>query len=154
LEDGCKPPNLGEGHLRNGRKVVSGVACLQGVEESGMTGPGETLGSSWIPLAIRASGQRELEIPETYVGLYGARSPRSAPLLSFYAPGAGSGNFVKKNMFYQSQRERDKRIPSPGSLSDSVMPQSEIVNTYCADTSISICSNRYLTQPSYDSTII
>jgi hypothetical protein len=39
---------------RNGRKADSGVARLQGVEGSGMAGPVETLGSSWMPLAIRA----------------------------------------------------------------------------------------------------
>jgi hypothetical protein len=32
------------------------------------------------------------------------------------------------------EKERDKRMPSLGLLSDSVMPQSEIFNTYCADT--------------------
>jgi hypothetical protein len=33
--------------------AVSGVACPQGVERQGMEGPGETLGSPWLPLAIR-----------------------------------------------------------------------------------------------------
>jgi hypothetical protein len=31
-----------------------GVACPQGAEGLGMVGPGETLGSPWIPLPIRA----------------------------------------------------------------------------------------------------
>ena len=39
-------------HPWNGRKAVSGVAHLQGVEGSGMAGPGETLGSPWPPLAL------------------------------------------------------------------------------------------------------
>jgi hypothetical protein len=39
-----------------GHKTVSGVARPQGVEELGMAGRGETLGSPWIPLAIRACG--------------------------------------------------------------------------------------------------
>jgi len=49
VEDGRRPPTVWAGHPRNGRKVVLGVACPQGVEGSGMAGPGKTL-----PLAIRA----------------------------------------------------------------------------------------------------
>jgi hypothetical protein len=45
VKDGQRPPAL---------QAVSGVARLQGVEGLVMTGPGETLGSPWIPLAIRA----------------------------------------------------------------------------------------------------
>jgi hypothetical protein len=52
--DCCRPPALRAGHPRNGRKAVSAVARLQSVEGSGMAGPEETLGSPWIPLAIRA----------------------------------------------------------------------------------------------------
>jgi hypothetical protein len=53
VEDGRRPPALRAGHPRNGRKAASGVARPQGVEGSGMAGPGETLGSPWIHLAIR-----------------------------------------------------------------------------------------------------
>jgi hypothetical protein len=42
------------GNPRNGHKAVLGVACPQGVEGSGRAGPGETLGSPWTPIAIRA----------------------------------------------------------------------------------------------------
>jgi hypothetical protein len=38
--------------IRDG-KAASGVARPQGVEGSGIAGPSETLGSLWIPLAIR-----------------------------------------------------------------------------------------------------
>jgi hypothetical protein len=34
-------------------KAVSGVSSPQGVERLSMAGPGETLGSPWIPLPIR-----------------------------------------------------------------------------------------------------
>jgi hypothetical protein len=54
VEDGRRPLALRAGHLRNDCKVVLGVARPQGVERLGMAGPGETLGSPWIPLAIRA----------------------------------------------------------------------------------------------------
>jgi hypothetical protein len=54
VADGGRPPGLRAGHYRNGRKAVSGVAWPQGIEGSGMAGPGETLGSPWIPLAIQA----------------------------------------------------------------------------------------------------
>jgi hypothetical protein len=37
-------------------KAVLGVARPQGIEGSGMAGPGETLRSLWIPLAIWAYG--------------------------------------------------------------------------------------------------
>jgi hypothetical protein len=35
---------------RNSRKAVLRVACPQDIEGLGMAGPGETLGSPWIPL--------------------------------------------------------------------------------------------------------
>jgi hypothetical protein len=43
--DGCKPLALRAGHPRNGHKAVSGVAHPQGIEGSGIAGPGATLGS-------------------------------------------------------------------------------------------------------------
>jgi hypothetical protein len=52
VEGGCRPPALQAGHPRNGHNAVLGVARPQGVEVSGWVGPGETLGSPWIPLAI------------------------------------------------------------------------------------------------------
>jgi hypothetical protein len=58
---GHRPPalhHLWEGHPRNGRKTVLGVAGPQGVEGLGMAGPCETLKSPWIPLAILASPLR------------------------------------------------------------------------------------------------
>jgi hypothetical protein len=42
------------GHPRNGCKAVSGMARPQGIEGYGMAGLGETLGSLWIPLDMRA----------------------------------------------------------------------------------------------------
>jgi hypothetical protein len=36
--------------VSKGEEDVWGVVCPQGVEGSGMAGPGETLGSPWIPL--------------------------------------------------------------------------------------------------------
>jgi hypothetical protein len=53
IEDGRRLPALRVGHTQNGRKAVSGVH-RQGIEGSGMAGQGDTLGSPWIPLAIRA----------------------------------------------------------------------------------------------------
>jgi hypothetical protein len=53
-EDGRRQPALLAGHHQNGCKAVSGVAHPQGVEGSSRAGPGETLGSPLIPLAIRA----------------------------------------------------------------------------------------------------
>jgi hypothetical protein len=53
VEDGRRSPALRVGHPWNSHKAVSGVACPQGVEGSGMAGPGETLGSPWPPIAIR-----------------------------------------------------------------------------------------------------
>jgi hypothetical protein len=53
VEDRCRPPALWVGHLRNGRKSVSGVARLQGIEESGKAGPGDSLRSPWQPPTIR-----------------------------------------------------------------------------------------------------
>jgi hypothetical protein len=50
VEDGRRPPALRGVHPRNGHKAVSVVARPQGVEGLGMGGPGETLGSPWIPL--------------------------------------------------------------------------------------------------------
>jgi hypothetical protein len=41
-EDSRRLPALRVGHPPNGRKAVWEVACLQGVEGSGMAGPGET----------------------------------------------------------------------------------------------------------------
>jgi hypothetical protein len=52
--DGRRPPALQAGHPRNGFKDVLGEASPQGVERSGKVGPGETLGSMWITLAIWA----------------------------------------------------------------------------------------------------
>jgi hypothetical protein len=54
VEDGRRPPVLWAGHPQNGRKAVLGVACPQGVEGMGMADLAETLGSPWIPLAVRA----------------------------------------------------------------------------------------------------
>jgi hypothetical protein len=51
-EDGRRLLALQVGHPRNGCKPVSGVACPQSVERSGMVGRGETLESPWQPLAI------------------------------------------------------------------------------------------------------
>jgi hypothetical protein len=45
VEDGRRPPALRVGDLRNDRKAVSGVAPPQGIEGSGIAGPGEPLGS-------------------------------------------------------------------------------------------------------------
>jgi hypothetical protein len=54
VEDDRRPPTLRAGHLINGHEAVSGMARPQSVEGSGMAGPGETLGSPLIPLAVRA----------------------------------------------------------------------------------------------------
>jgi hypothetical protein len=54
VSDGRRSPALRAGHPRNGHKAVSGMAHPQPVEGLGMAGPGQTLGSPWIPLAIRA----------------------------------------------------------------------------------------------------
>jgi hypothetical protein len=48
-EDIRWPPTLQENHPRNCRKALLGVASQQGVEGSGMAGPGEILRSPWIP---------------------------------------------------------------------------------------------------------
>jgi hypothetical protein len=48
VEDDRRPPAL-----RVALWVVLRVAHPQGIEGSGMAGPGETLGSPWPPLAIR-----------------------------------------------------------------------------------------------------
>jgi hypothetical protein len=53
-EDGRRSPTLRAGHPPNGRKTIWGVAHLQGVEGLSMAGAGETLGSPWIPLPVRA----------------------------------------------------------------------------------------------------
>jgi hypothetical protein len=50
-EDGCRPPALRVGHPINGR---FGGGPPTGLEALGMADLGETLGSPWIPLAIRA----------------------------------------------------------------------------------------------------
>jgi hypothetical protein len=39
--------------VEDSRKAVSGVSRPQGVEGYGMAGLGKTLGSTWLPLAIR-----------------------------------------------------------------------------------------------------
>jgi hypothetical protein len=54
VKDSRLLPALWAGHPRNDHKTILGVARPQGVEGSGMAGPAETLGSLWIPLAIRA----------------------------------------------------------------------------------------------------
>jgi hypothetical protein len=59
VEDSRSPPALRVGHPEKGRKAVSWVACPQGVEGSGMAGPGETLESPWPPLAILPWQQRQ-----------------------------------------------------------------------------------------------
>jgi hypothetical protein len=45
-----------KGYPRRKKMAVWGVARLQGVEGSGMVGLGKTLGSPWMPLAVRAWG--------------------------------------------------------------------------------------------------
>jgi hypothetical protein len=57
VEYGHRLLALRVGQPRNGLKAVSGVARPQGVEGLRMAGPGETLGSPWIPLAIQAWSQ-------------------------------------------------------------------------------------------------
>jgi hypothetical protein len=52
VEDSRRPPALQAGHSRNSHKAVSGVARPQGIEGLGMVGPGDTLGSPWIPLGL------------------------------------------------------------------------------------------------------
>jgi hypothetical protein len=59
VEDSRRLPALWGGPPRNSRQAVLGVARLQGIKWSGMVGPGmagpgETLGSPWIPHAIGA----------------------------------------------------------------------------------------------------
>jgi hypothetical protein len=53
MESGRRLQSLRADHSRNGHEAVSAMACLYGVEGSGMAGPGETLGTSWPPLPIR-----------------------------------------------------------------------------------------------------
>jgi hypothetical protein len=53
-ENGRRLPALRAGYPPNGHKAVWGVARLQGLEGSGLAGLGETLGSPWIPLPVRA----------------------------------------------------------------------------------------------------
>jgi hypothetical protein len=65
-EDGRRPPTLWAGYSRNGHNAVLGVARLQGVEGLGMAGPGETLGSPWIPLVGDNGSAKSSEI---YLGL-------------------------------------------------------------------------------------
>jgi hypothetical protein len=50
---GRRLPAMQAGHSQNGHKAVSGVVHPQGIKGSGMEGPGETLASLWIPLAMR-----------------------------------------------------------------------------------------------------
>jgi hypothetical protein len=57
VEDGRRLPALSAGHPKNGCKVVSRAAHPQGIEGLGMAGPGETLRSLWIPLALQAWGE-------------------------------------------------------------------------------------------------
>jgi hypothetical protein len=47
------PKGVKDGHPCNRHEAVPGMACPQGIEGSGMAGPGETLGSPLLPLAIR-----------------------------------------------------------------------------------------------------
>jgi hypothetical protein len=58
VEEGGRPVRHGVSNgvedSQNGCKAVLQVACPHGVEELGMAGPGETLGSPWIPLTIWA----------------------------------------------------------------------------------------------------
>jgi hypothetical protein len=49
VEDGRRLPASRAGYPSSGRKAISGVACLQGLEGLGMAGPGTTLGSPWLP---------------------------------------------------------------------------------------------------------
>jgi hypothetical protein len=64
VEDSGRPPTLRAGHSRNSHKAVSGSARSQGVGEPGMAGQGETVGSPWIPFAIRARGTPSLTMAE------------------------------------------------------------------------------------------
>jgi hypothetical protein len=48
---GCPPCGHWAGHLWNGHQAIFAVACLHGVEGSGMMSPSDTLGSSCSPLA-------------------------------------------------------------------------------------------------------
>jgi hypothetical protein len=54
VEDAHRLPALWVGHPQNGYKAVPSVARSHGVEGSGLAGLFETIGSPWIPLAIRA----------------------------------------------------------------------------------------------------
>jgi hypothetical protein len=71
VEDGRRPPTLRVSHPRNCPKAVSGVARPQGVKGLGIAGPGETLGSLWIPLA-------------TWVCFCTASAPANNPLKSLH----------------------------------------------------------------------
>jgi hypothetical protein len=53
VENGRRLPNLRAGYPYNSCKAISWVASSQGIDEIGMAGPGKTLGSPWLPLAIR-----------------------------------------------------------------------------------------------------
>jgi hypothetical protein len=53
VEDYRRPLAMRVGHPTNGRKAILAVARLQGVEGSGMAGPGETSGSPWPHIAMR-----------------------------------------------------------------------------------------------------
>jgi hypothetical protein len=62
VEDGRRMPTLWAGHPCNGCKAISGVARPQSVEGLGMTGPRETLGISWTPLATRLREEEKRRI--------------------------------------------------------------------------------------------
>jgi hypothetical protein len=67
------------GHPRNARKAVSGVARPQDIEGSGMAGLGETLGSPWIPLAVRACTWTDCLLPQRIVCLLWKRPSALTP---------------------------------------------------------------------------
>jgi hypothetical protein len=90
VEDGCRLPVLQAGHPRNGCKAVSGVARLQGVEGLGMAGLGETLGSPWIPLAIRAW----LTVPHSFRNLLNLLTQGFVKALSHSVDDHPSGQMI------------------------------------------------------------
>jgi hypothetical protein len=66
---GCpKEKKKAVGHPKNDRKAVSAVARPQGIEGSGMAGPGKTLGSPWPPLAIRSCYEDEYGVAAATYG--------------------------------------------------------------------------------------
>jgi hypothetical protein len=54
VEDCHRRPALWSGHPQTTVRLYPKMARPQGMDRSGMAGPGETLGSPWILLAIRA----------------------------------------------------------------------------------------------------